>query len=262
MRGRPSSQVSSTALAATSATFCPDTASRRFILSSMKLDGYIRVSRVAGRGGESFISPKVQRDTIEAYAGLHGHEIVRWGTDLDHSGGKLDRPEFQKTLARCRSGETDGIIAAKLDRLTRSLSSLSQLIDEATTGGWTLIAVDFGLDLKRREGKLVANVLASVAEWELDTRRDSCWGQSQAEAVERGIHIASRTPTGSGNVTTSDSSPTLPLRSSSVNCSHVELAATAGPRWRVSLSESNVRGPYGNGAWTPSAVAKMIGNRV
>ncbi len=34
----------------------------------MRLDGYIRVSRVAGRSGESFISPKVQRDKIEALA--------------------------------------------------------------------------------------------------------------------------------------------------------------------------------------------------
>ena len=34
----------------------------------MKLDGYIRVSRINGRSGESFISPDVQRDTIASYA--------------------------------------------------------------------------------------------------------------------------------------------------------------------------------------------------
>jgi hypothetical protein len=34
----------------------------------MRLDGYVRVSRVGGREGESFISPEVQRDRIAAYA--------------------------------------------------------------------------------------------------------------------------------------------------------------------------------------------------
>jgi site-specific DNA recombinase len=226
----------------------------------MKLDGYIRVSRVAGRGGESFISPKVQRDTIEGYAKLHGHEIVCWGTDLDQSGGKLDRPEFQKTLARCRSGETDGIIAAKLDRITRSLSGLSQLIDEATAGGWTLIAVDFGLDLKRREGQLVANVLASVAQWELATRRDG-WEQAQASAVERGIHVASRTPT--GYVKRKDKR-LEPDPAAAAVIRELFRRRARGDGWTTLarfLDESGVRGPYGNGAWTPSATAKMIANR-
>jgi site-specific DNA recombinase len=227
----------------------------------MRLDGYIRVSRVAGRGGESFISPKVQRETIEAYAGLHDHEIVHWGTDLDQSGGKFDRPDFQKTLARCRSGETDGIIAAKLDRLTRSLSGLSQLIDEATAGGWTLIAIDFGLDLKRREGRLVANVLASVAEWELDTRRDG-FAQSRGEAVGRGVHIASRTPTGyrkreEDKILEPDPDAAAVIR-------ELFRRRARGEGWTALarfLDKSGVRGPYGNGAWTPSAVSKMISNR-
>ena len=226
----------------------------------MKLDAYIRVSRVKGRSGESFISLKVQRDTIESYAHLHGHEIVKWWTDLDQSGGKLDRPEFQKALARCRSGETDGIIAAKLDRLTRSLSGLSQLIDEATAGGWTLVAGDFGLDLKRREGQLVANVLASVAQWELATRRDG-WEQAQANAVERGIHVASRTPTGYRK---RDDGRLEPDPTAAAIVRELFRRRARGAGWTALarfLDESGVQGPYGNGAWTPSATAKMIRNR-
>jgi DNA invertase Pin-like site-specific DNA recombinase len=33
-----------------------------------KLIGYVRVSRIAGREGDSFISPDVQRERIEAHA--------------------------------------------------------------------------------------------------------------------------------------------------------------------------------------------------
>jgi site-specific DNA recombinase len=35
---------------------------------TLKLDGYIRVSRVGGREGEGYISPSVQRVEIEKYA--------------------------------------------------------------------------------------------------------------------------------------------------------------------------------------------------
>jgi hypothetical protein len=69
-------------------------------------DGYIRVSRVAGREGEAFISPDVQRKKIEAWADLHGVQIVEWWEELDQSGGKRDRPMFQQALARCDAGET------------------------------------------------------------------------------------------------------------------------------------------------------------
>ena len=42
----------------------------------MQLIGYIRVSLVAGREGDSFISPGVQRDKIMKYAELHDNEVI------------------------------------------------------------------------------------------------------------------------------------------------------------------------------------------
>jgi site-specific DNA recombinase len=227
----------------------------------MKLDGYIRVSRVAGREGESFISPAVQRETIENYARLHKHEVVRWWTDLDQTGAKLERPEFQKMLARCQSGETGGVIAAKLDRLTRSLSGLAQLIEQATEGGWTIVAIDLGLDLKRPGGQLVANLLGAVAEWELAQRREG-WGQAQARAVERGVHVASRTPTGYRK---RDDGRLEPDPAAASVIRELFRRRSRGDGWTALahfLDESGVRGPYGNGAWTPSATQKMVRNRV
>src|SRR5438445_2774944 len=65
-RDTPSNQLSESAPAATRATFCPETASSECILDIMTdVDGYVRVSRVAGREGESFISPSLQREQID-----------------------------------------------------------------------------------------------------------------------------------------------------------------------------------------------------
>ena len=52
----------------------------------MELDGYIRVSRVAGREGDSFISPRLQREQIAAYATARGFTIAKWHEDFDVSG--------------------------------------------------------------------------------------------------------------------------------------------------------------------------------
>src|SRR5262245_41933449 len=133
----------------------------------MRLIGYGRVSRVAGREGESFQSPTQQRHAVEAYAIAHGHEVVDWVQDLDVSGGKESRPGLDAAVARIEAGEAGGLIAARLDRLTRSLSHLDKLITRAKEGGWNLVAVDFGLDFHTPNGRLVANVLGAVAEWQL-----------------------------------------------------------------------------------------------
>jgi hypothetical protein len=49
----------------------------------MIVDGYIRVSRVNEREGERFISPLVQRETIERWAQLHGAVVGALFEELD-----------------------------------------------------------------------------------------------------------------------------------------------------------------------------------
>jgi hypothetical protein len=50
------------------------------------------VSRVGGREGEGYISPDVQRESIEAYASELGGSIAAWHDDQDFSGGNTERP--------------------------------------------------------------------------------------------------------------------------------------------------------------------------
>jgi DNA invertase Pin-like site-specific DNA recombinase len=55
---------------------------------------------------------------------------------------------------------------SKLDRLSRSVVDFGTLLEWFTEGGATLVALDLGIDTSSPGGKLVANVFASVAEWE------------------------------------------------------------------------------------------------
>ena len=68
------------------------------------MDQYVRVSRVAGRSGESFISPDLQREQGAAWASSRGVEVTVVHEDLDQSGGKLERPGLDALMARIRAG--------------------------------------------------------------------------------------------------------------------------------------------------------------
>jgi len=64
------------------------------------------------------------------------------------------------------AGEVTGLVVAKLDRISRSVVDFGNLLAFFEDAEATLVALDLGVDTSTPGGRLVANVLASVAEWE------------------------------------------------------------------------------------------------
>jgi DNA invertase Pin-like site-specific DNA recombinase len=58
------------------------------------------------------------------------------------------------------------VVVAKLDRLSRSLMDFSALMERARRRGWALVALDLGVDTTTPAGEMLANVLASFAQYE------------------------------------------------------------------------------------------------
>src|SRR5699024_1457790 len=110
--------------------------------NSILVDGYVRVSQVAGRRGERFISPIVQRERIEAWATANGALIGHIFEELDESGARTDRPLFLTAIERVERRESDGVVVARLDRFGRSLMSSLEAIDRIQKAGGTFVAVD------------------------------------------------------------------------------------------------------------------------
>jgi DNA invertase Pin-like site-specific DNA recombinase len=133
------------------------------VTSGSSLIGYIRVS--TEDQGESGGGLAAQREAIAAECHRRNWRLDRIEQDI-LSGRDLRRPGLQSALDACRDGQADGIIVAKLDRLSRSVIDFARLVDEARRGGWNIVALDFGLDLSTPQGELVANVLMAVAQWE------------------------------------------------------------------------------------------------
>lgn len=226
----------------------------------MKIDGYIRVSRVNGRGGENFISPRVQREKIQAFAKLHGHKVVSWHEDLDEPGSKNSRPGFQDAIARVEAGATEGIAVAKLDRFARSVADAAAAIRRIRDAGGELLSVEDNFDSSSPMGKFAMHMLLALGELELDRIRES-WSTAQQLAVERGVHVASRAPTGyrrgkDGRLESVKREAAViaeVFRGRASGSSYSELARL--------LERKKIVGPYGNEHWTTAAVAKLLGNR-
>ncbi len=73
-------------------------------------DGYIRVSGVAGRSGDSFIEKDVQRDTIERLAKSKGVELGELIEELDVRGDKaIDDSELGRLVRKIEDGESGGV---------------------------------------------------------------------------------------------------------------------------------------------------------
>lgn len=155
----------------------------------VRLDGYIRVSRVGGRDGDAFISPEVQRDTILSHARAHGHEVIYWEREMDQSGGKLDRPKLKAILERIEAGETDGIAVAKLDRLSRlGVGDALKLVEDIQNAGGVVVAVDLGLDPTTVTGELTMTILLALARMERRRLSDS-WETAKDRAMDRHVKI-------------------------------------------------------------------------
>ena len=226
------------------------------------LDGYVRVSRVAGREGDTFISPEVQRDKIAQWATLRGVTIAEWHTDLDKSGGKLQRPGLDAALERIRAGQTGGIAVARLDRFSRAgVADALKVVEEIHAAGGEIAAVDLGIDPTTPFGEFAMTMMLGLARMERRRIADN-WSVAQEKAVERGIHIASRVPTG---YVRGDDQRLHPHPVDGPVITQLFRRKASGATWGELvelLQTQGVVGPYKAPQWTQRAVSHIVANRV
>jgi DNA invertase Pin-like site-specific DNA recombinase len=111
------------------------------------------------------ISLDAQRAKIEAYASLYDLDLVEIIVDAGASAKTLDRPGLQSALAMLKAGKAEALLVVKLDRLTRSVADLGTLVEKYFQKA-ALLSVSDQIDTRSASGRLVLNVLASVAQWE------------------------------------------------------------------------------------------------
>jgi len=137
----------------------------------MKVCYYVRVSSV----GQKLDS---QLPDLESHA--KSQESSKWFTDKA-TGKKMSRPGFDALMEDVRGGLVSKIVVWRLDRLGRTAKGLTELFSELIERKVTLVSMRDGIDLLTPAGRLIANVLASVSQYETEVR---------AERVASGIAAA------------------------------------------------------------------------
>ena len=149
--------------------------------------GYVRVS--TEHQADAGVSLEAQRAKLEAYAVALDLDLVAIEVDAGLSAKTLTRPALQRALAMLDAGTATGLLVAKLDRLTRSVRDLGELVERYFSSKCSLLSVADSIDTRSAAGRLVLNVLASVSQWEREAtgeRTRDALGHLKASGVRLG----------------------------------------------------------------------------
>jgi len=137
---------------------------------------YLRVS--TRRQDTRSQEPDLKR-WVDAYANGTPVKFYR-----DKATGKtMNRPGWKRLEDALATGAVEKIVCWRLDRLGRTASGLTALFESLQQRGVGLVSIKDSLDLSTAAGRLMANVLASVAAYETEIRGERiAAGQSVARA--------------------------------------------------------------------------------
>jgi DNA invertase Pin-like site-specific DNA recombinase len=132
-----------------------------------KAIGYVRVS--TEEQAEEGVSLRGQAEKIRQYAALHDLDLVEIIEDAGRSAKDLRRPGMARALEMVKKGEVSTMIVAKLDRATRSVRDLQDLLTAFAKKGAEFASVAERLDTSSASGRFFVGMLGLVAQWERET---------------------------------------------------------------------------------------------
>ena len=130
----------------------------------MKLVAYTRLSVDTEKNG---IGLEVQEERIRSYCNAYeDYAIVAIKSETKSGSSRHNRTVLNECLNMLQTGEADGLIVYKLDRLTRNRRDLDDLILDYFKEKYHLLSVVDHIDTKSANGRFMLNVLADIAQWE------------------------------------------------------------------------------------------------
>jgi DNA invertase Pin-like site-specific DNA recombinase len=141
--------------------------------------------RVSGKSQDT----ASQEPDLKSWAERQDLAVI-WYRDK-FTGKSMDRPGMVKLLSSLGAGRVSAVVVWRLDRLGRTAKGLTALFDDLVNRKVNLVSLRDGFDLSTPAGRLMANVLASVAAYETEIRAERVIA-GQAAAREKGKHLGRR----------------------------------------------------------------------
>lgn len=142
---------------------------------------YTRVSLDQTGEGKSVAR---QEEACRSFADARGYDVVGVETDSQSAYSDRVRSGWERAKAAADRGEVDIIVGWRLDRLTRSMAELEQLIDLTERSGCSVTTVMGDLDLTTGTGRMLARILGAVARQEVETKAERQRLANQQRATE------------------------------------------------------------------------------
>lgn len=218
---------------------------------------YLRVS-TEDQAREGF-SIAAQREKLLAYTYSQGWEVAEIFADEGVSAKDTNRPALARMLAAISRGSIDVVLVYRLDRLTRSVLDLYQLLQEFERHGVHFKSCTEVYDTTTAMGRLFITLVAALAQWERE---------NLAERVKLGMGQMVRErkrpggPAPFGYVLQNGRLQVQPEEAELVRSMFAQYVFGNSPRQIA--EEANRQGFRGkNGArWTASAVLRLLKNPV
>ncbi len=129
----------------------------------MKVATYCRISTDEERQPYSL---DAQAERLSAYIfSQNGWRMVRTYTDQT-SGKTLDRPGLEQALREAKARTYDLLLVFKVDRLARSMSGLTHILEELNRAGVAFRSASEPFDTATAAGRMMAHMLGVFAEFE------------------------------------------------------------------------------------------------
>lgn len=140
----------------------------------MKAGIYIRVSTTQQIDRDSL---KTQEERLRLYCKAQGFEIYKNKPYKDEGISAKDtkRPAFEELMKDIEAGRIQVVIVTRLDRVTRSLKDLIELMESLQQHNVKLVSLTENIDTTGPMGRFIINLLGSIAqlEREIDSERVS-----------------------------------------------------------------------------------------
>ena len=155
-------------------------------------------------GSIGMIIGLARTSTLEQIAGLEAQirDLEAYGCERifkEQVSSVAEREQLEAALNTLREG--DKLVATKLDRLARSVQHLGQIVERINSAGASLVILDMGgtaVDTSNPTGKLILNVMSSVAQFEremmLERQREGI-AKAKAEGKYKGRKPTARAKT-------------------------------------------------------------------
>ena len=140
------------------------------------------------RDSTNMQNPELQKSMLTRWCEERGDTALFY-VDINRTGKNDNRPELQRLLKETQSGEI--VATTKLDRIARNMRDLKNMLYDLEQKGAKFIAITQNIDTTNIYGRLLLNLLGSLAEFEADLTRERLMEGLQ-HAKENGVQLGRR----------------------------------------------------------------------